>query len=160
MPFTEKFLRTPGLIEAAGRQVKRYHVSTIDAEIEDSVQQAAYELLPALLPEPDDETPAAAFAVLHRGRGGASYLNAYSWVWGNVIEFKTAAAGVPFLGCPDEDPANFTRLARPWVGCVWELAPFGHERSAWVRHVLAPDEPDLAGYLADLLPAGKTGGAE
>jgi hypothetical protein len=160
MPFSEKFLRTPGLIEVAGRQVKRYHVSTVDAEIENSVQEAAYEVLPALLPEPDAETPPATFTVLHRGRDGAAYLNAYSWVWGNVIECETAAAGVPFLGCPDEDPANFTRLSRRWVGCVWELAPFGHERSAWVRHVLAPDDPDLPGYLADLLPAGKTGGAQ
>ncbi|SRR6266487_3897104 len=160
MPFTERFLRTPGVIEVSGRQVKRYHVSTVDAEIEGGVQRAAYELLPALLPEPDGETPPATFAVLHRGRGGAAYLNAYSWVWGNVIECRTAAAGVPFLGCPDEDPERFAELARPWIGCVWELPPLGHERSAWVRHVLAPDEPDLPGYLADLLPEGKTGGAE
>ncbi len=76
MPFTERFLRTPGVIEVSGRQVKRYHVSTVDAEIEGGVQRAAYELLPALLPEPDGETPPATFAVLHRGRGGAAYLNA------------------------------------------------------------------------------------
>lgn len=69
MPFSQKFLRTPGLIEVAGRQVKRYHVSTVDAEIEDSVQAAAYGVLP-------------------------------------------------------------------------------------------PEEPDVPGYLADLLPAGKTGGAQ
>ncbi len=59
-----------------------------------------------------------------------------------------------------KDPERFAELARPWIGCVWELPPLGHERSAWVRHVLAPDEPDLPGYLADLLPEGKTGGAE
>jgi hypothetical protein len=159
MPFTEKFLRTPGVTEMAGRQLKRYHIATIDAEIEDRVQRAAYAQLPALLPEPDGETPPASFVVLHRGAGPAAYLCAYSWVWGNVIEYRTAAAGVPFLGCPDEDPAHFISLARPWVGCVWELAPFGHERSAWVRHILEPDEPDLPGYLADMLPEGKTGGA-
>ena len=27
---------------------------------------------------------------------------------------------------------------RPSIGGVWELAPFEHERSAWVRHVLQP----------------------
>src|SRR6266542_4063793 len=43
---------------------------------------------------------------------------------------------------------------------VWELPPLGHERSAWVRHVLAPAEPDLGGYLADTLPEGKTGGEQ
>jgi hypothetical protein len=160
MPFTEKFLRLPGVIEAGGRQVKRYHVSTADAEIAEGVQRAAYDFLPRLLPEPDDETPPTGWVVLHRGVGPAAYLCSYSWVWGNVVECKTAAAGVPFLGCPDENPENFTQLTRQWIGCVWELPPLGHERSAWVRHMLAPDEPDLAGYLADTLPEGKTGGAQ
>jgi hypothetical protein len=64
--------------------------------------------------------------------------------------------GIPELGCDDEDPENFKLLDRPWMGCVWELAPFGHERSAWVRHVLRPDPPDLAAYLADVLPEGTT----
>jgi hypothetical protein len=31
------------------------------------LQEAAYEVLPALLPEPDAETPPATFTVLHRG---------------------------------------------------------------------------------------------
>jgi hypothetical protein len=156
MSFTEKYLRAPGPVEIAGRQVKRYHVSTLDADIEDGIQKAAYGFLPRLLPAPDDETPPASFAVLHRGTGTAAYLCAYSWVWGNVIDCRTAAAGVPFLGCADQDPENFSALAQPWIGCVWELAPLGHERSAWVRHVLEPDQPDLAAYLADVLPDGTT----
>ncbi|MEP7026911.1 MAG: hypothetical protein ABJB47_24500 [Actinomycetota bacterium] len=155
MPFTDKYLRTAASVEASGRQVKRYHVSTADAAIEAGIQRAAGEFLPRLLPAPDGETPPASFTVLHRG-AGAAYLCAYSWVWGNVIECRTAAAGVPFLGCPDEDPEHFTELARPWIGCVWELAPLGHERAAWVRHVLAPDAPDLPGYLADVLTDGTT----
>ena len=52
---------------------------------------------------------------------------------------------------------HFKALDRPWMGCVWELAPFGHERTAWVRHVLRPDVPDLQGYLADMLADGTTG---
>jgi hypothetical protein len=62
----------------------------------------------------------------------------------------------PELGCADENPENFTLLDRPWMGCVWELAPFGHERSAWVRHVLRPEAPGLGAYLADVLPDGTT----
>jgi hypothetical protein len=61
------------------------------------------------------------------------------------------------LGCPDRDPAHFVRLDRSLIGCVWELPPILHERDAWVRHMLAPDRPDLAGYLADSLPDGTTG---
>jgi hypothetical protein len=51
------------------------------------------------------------------------------------------------------------RLDRRWIGCIWELAPFGHERSSWVRHILQPDLPDLTGYINDTLPEGRTGGA-
>ncbi len=155
MTFAEKYLRAPGRIAVAGRQVKRYHVS-IEPEIDEGIQKAAAEFLPRLLPAPDGETPPASFVILHRGAGSAAYLNAYSWVWGNVIECRAAVAGVPFLDCPDEDPEHFRALSRPWIGCVWELAPLGHERAAWIRHVLRPGRPDLAGYLADVLPDGTT----
>ena len=155
MTFNEKYLRAAGTGTVSGRQVKRYHIS-IEPEIEVGIQKAAAEFLPRLLPSPDDETPPASFVIVHRGAGSAAYLNTYSWVWGNVIECRTAAAGVPFLGCPDEDPEHFAELARPWIGCVWELAPLGHERAAWIRHVLSPARPDLAAYLADVLPDGTT----
>jgi hypothetical protein len=160
MAFTEKFLRTPGIVEIAGRQVKRYHVNGADADIDQDIQRAAYAFLPRLLPEPDGQTPPASFAVLHRGGGSAAYLVGYSWVWDNVIECRSASAGVPFLGSEDGNPENFTEVGRPWIGCVWELPPLSHERSAWVRHVLAPPRPDLAAYLTDTLAEGKIGGAE
>lgn len=160
MTFTAKYLTSLPPIEVANRQVKRYHIAPVGQQIEDSVQHAAYDLLPALLPAPDEETPAASFVVLHRGSNAGAYLLAYSWVWGNVIECASAAAGIPFLGCADECPENFVRLSRPWIGCVWELAPLGHERSAWVRHILAPAEPDLAAYLGDVVADGMSGGPE
>ncbi len=119
MPFTDRYLRAVAPIEAGNRQIKRYHISTVDAEIEQEVQDAAYRMLPHLLPAPDDETPPASFVILHRGLGGAAYLMAYSWVWTNVIECRSAAAGVSFLGCPDSGPKNFIQLDRPWIGCVW-----------------------------------------
>jgi hypothetical protein len=159
MTFTEKYLTSLPPIEAANRQVKRYHNSPVGRPIEDEVEEAAYRLLPALLPAVDEETPPASFAVLHRGMNSGAYLVAYSWVWGNVIECASAVAGIPFLGCADECPDNFTTLTRPWMGCVWELAPLGHERSAWVRHVLAPAQPDLPAYLSDVVADGLSGGA-
>jgi hypothetical protein len=73
------------------------------------------------------------------------------------VECRAAAAGIPALGCEDENPENFTILGRPWAGCIWELAPLSHERQAWARHVLQPSQPDLDGYLADMLPDGTTG---
>lgn len=155
MTFAEKFLRTPTPLTIAGRHIKRYHVNSQDAEIEPAIQDAAYAFLPDLLADLD-ETPPAAFVVLHRSPDGA-YLNAYSWVWDNVIECHTAAAGVPFLGCADRDPTNFSQLTKPWIGCVWELPPLAHERSAWVRHMLVPDQGDLDAYLTDYLCEGLVG---
>ncbi|MFD7443192.1 hypothetical protein [Streptomyces sp. NPDC059909] len=156
MTFAEKLLRVPPPIEAGGRSVKRYHVTADPDGIDPAVEKAAYDFLPELLPDPDG-TPPATFVVLHRGADDGAYLNAYSWVWDNVLHFAGAAAGQPVLGCPDLDPTHFVRTVSPWIGCVWELPPIQHERDAWVRHMLAPDRPSLAAYLADSLTEGTTG---
>ena len=55
-------------------------------------------------------------------------------------------------------PTTFTPLTEPLIGCVWELPALVHERSAWVRHGLRPETPDVAAYLADVLPDGPVGG--
>ena len=154
MGVAEMYLRSTGAIECAGRWVKRYHVGAEGAEIAGSIQDAAYDFLPRLLPKPDDETPPAGWAVLFKASGVAAYLVAYSWTWVNVVECRAAVAGVPELGCEDENPEHFMLSDRRWIGCVWELAPLGHERSAWLRHMLTPEAPDLAGYLADVMPEG------
>lgn len=156
MPFTEKFVRTAPPVEVAGRVVKRYYVTPGGEAMDAAVERAALAVLPALLPEPDG-TPPATFAVLHRGSDNAAYVNAYSWVWDNVLQYRAAAAAQPELGCPDDDPAHFVLVDKPWVGCVWELPPIAHERDAWVRHMLLPDKPDLEAYLADSMPDGLTG---
>ncbi|MFE5796352.1 hypothetical protein ACFQ8C_27755 [Streptomyces sp. NPDC056503] len=160
MAFAEKNLIVPAPVEIGGRHVKRYHVTADPSGIEPEVEKAAYALLPELLPEPDG-TPAASFVVLHRGGDTGAYLNVYSWVWDNVLHFAGGAGGQPALDCPDTDPTHFvpvtgTARERSWIGCVWELAPLDHERAAWIRHVLAPEVPDLAGYLADSLRSGTT----
>ena len=158
MTYSEKYMSTPDAIETADRWVKRYHISASGTQIPEGIQNAAYDFLPQLLPKPDDETPPGGWIILHKGAAIPAYLVAYSWTWSNVVECHAAVAGIPELGCDDENPENFKILDRPWMGCVWELAPFGHERNAWVRHVLQPASPDLRGYLADTLPEGSTEG--
>ena len=159
MTFSEKYMRDAGVIETAGRYLKRYHISsTMQDNIPEGIQKAAYAFLPQLLPEPDGETPPGGWVVLHKGAAIPAYLVAYSWTWGNVVECRAAVAGIPELGSDDEDPENFKILDRPWMGCVWELAPLGHERATWIRYVLEPEAPDLDGYLADRLTDGSTEG--
>jgi hypothetical protein len=157
MPFHDKFLRSLPAFELAGRQVKPYHITNQPAGVlAPHIVDAAQAMALTLVTAPDHEMPPASWLVLHEGKA-ASYLCVYDWVWGNAIAVSTAAAAEPFFGCPDDDPANFVAITRPLVGCVWELAVLEHERGAWVRHMLAPQHPDLESYLADFMPDGPVG---
>jgi hypothetical protein len=156
MPYSPRHVTWRGTAQLNGRQLKHYDVTACDAEIEPGVRKAAHDILPRLLPAPDATTPPASFVILHRGAATGAYLVAYSWFWDNVIGVQKAVAGVGELGCPDDNPENFIELTDPGIGCVWELGPLAHERAAWIRHVLAPDEPDLAAYLTDVYPARMT----
>jgi hypothetical protein len=157
MAFNERFIRSHPPTQAVGRSIKWYHLNVEDRAIEPEVIEAAHAALPPLLPTAADATPPATFVILHRGRGAAVYLVVYSWVWDNVLECHSASAGVPILGSSEAEPLRFVEITKPWIGCVWELAPFEHERAAWVRHMLAPERADLAGYLADTYRDGPAG---
>jgi hypothetical protein len=157
MPFRNKYLHSYPAFELAGRQVKPYHLTLEAARpIPARIVDAAYAIAAELLDPPDEEMPPAGWLVLHEGPV-PMYLCVYDWVWGNALEVRSAAAAEPFFGCPDDDPAHFIVNGRILAGCVWELAMLEHERSAWVRHVLAPGEPDLKAYLADFMPDGPIG---
>ncbi|MEU0548511.1 hypothetical protein [Micromonospora sp. NPDC005979] len=158
MAFHDKDLRTLEPIVVDGWQLKRYHIDQPGQPIEPEVEKAAYDVLPALLTHAvRDDTPAAGWVVLHRGADTGAYLLAYTWVWDNALQAHIAVAGQPVLDCPDDDPTHFVELARREVGCVWELAVLEHERAAWVRHLLAPETPDLVGYLGDSRADGPVG---
>ena len=40
MTFSEKYLRAPGVLETAGRRVKRYHISAIGEQVAQGIQAA------------------------------------------------------------------------------------------------------------------------
>ncbi|MGN9811714.1 hypothetical protein ACTMSW_20435 [Micromonospora sp. BQ11] len=158
MAFRDKELRVPEPLTLAGRRIKRYHIDQPGRRLEAHVQRAAYDYLPALLPPAgEDGTPAGTWVVLHRGADTGAYLLAYSWFFDNVVEARIAVAGQPAVGSPDDDPTHFTEMRRPAVGCVWELGVLEHERTAWIRHILAPDRPDLDAWLADTRVEGPVG---
>jgi len=157
MPFRAKYLHAFPAFGLAGRHIKPYHITREpDGVLAPEIVRAAYAMAAVLATPADDEMPPASWLVLHEGRG-AMYLCLYDWVWGNAIQAGTAAAGEPFLGCADDDLTHFIVPVRAMVGCVWELATLEHERAAWVRHMLAPDSPDLNSYLADRVTEGPAG---
>jgi hypothetical protein len=159
MSFTERFARPGPPIEVDGWTVKPYQVAVTAEPIASGVVAAAWEFLPKLLPaslthpavaHEQAGSPRFAFAVLHQGTD-ALWLNLYTWVYQMILHCRAASS-------PSGDVA-FAELGEPLIGCVWELPVLVHERSAWVRHILTPDRPDLDGYLADGLPEGLVGGA-
>jgi hypothetical protein len=157
MPFRDKYLHALPVFSLAGRHVKPYHITREpDGVIAPEIVRAAYAMAAGLATAPDDEMPPASWLVLHEGKG-AMYLCLYDWVWGNAVTLGAAAAGEPFLGCLDDDLTHFVVPATTMIGCVWELATLEHERAAWARHVLLPDEPGLDAYLADRIPDGPVG---
>ena len=152
MGFSQRFLRAGGVVPAGEWRVKQYLVTVTERPVEAAVVAAAEAYLPELLPEPaaTDSTPRVAFSVLHKG-ADAVWLNLYSWVHGEIVHCRAANAGLAA-------PTAFTPLTEPLIGCVWELPALVHERSAWVRHGLQPEKPDVDAYLADVLPDGPVGG--
>jgi hypothetical protein len=152
MGFSQRFLRSGGVVPVADWRVKQYRVAVTEQPVDAAVVAAAEAYLPQLLPgaAASDPTPRVAFSVLHQGVD-AVWLNLYAWVYGEIVHCRAANAG---LGAP----TTFTPLSEPLIGCVWELPALAHERSAWVRHGLSPEHPDVDAYLADLLPDGPVGG--
>ena len=157
MAFEHKYVRSLPSTTIGNWRLKPYHVTLAPGHhLPAELVHAAYETASTMLPDPDDELPPAGWLVLHQGRS-ALYLCVYAWVWGNVVHVRTAAAGEPYLGCPDDDLTHWAVNTTPYAGCVWELPTVEHERRAWVLHMLTPDEPNVPGYLTDHLPDGPIG---
>ncbi len=152
MGFSQRFLASGGVVPVGDWRVKQYLVTVTEQPVERAVVVAAEAYLPKLLPAAaaSDPTPRVAFSVLHKGVD-AVWLNLYAWVYGEIVHCRAAGAGL-------DAPTAFTPLTEPLIGCVWELPALVHERSAWVRHGLQPEKPDVDAYLADLLPDGPVGG--
>jgi hypothetical protein len=151
MGFHERVMRSGGVATVSGWQVKQYRLTVTDEQIEPAVLDAASAFLPALLPAPDaaDTTPRVAFAVLHKGMN-AVWCNLYAWCLEAIVHCRLGSA-------PLSAPTDFAPVSQPLIGCVWELPALAHERSAWVRHMLAGPSPDLDGYLDDWLADGPIG---
>jgi hypothetical protein len=151
MGFSERYLRSGGVLPVGDWRVKHYLVTVTDTPLDAAVVEAATAFLPKLLPSSaaTDATPKVAFSVLHKGMD-AIWLNLYAWLYGDILHCRAASAAF-------DAPTVFTPLSEPLIGCVWELPALAHERSAWVRHGLQPPEPAVEAYLADFLPEGLVG---
>jgi hypothetical protein len=101
----------------------------------------AQERLPC--PAVTDDRYGVGFVGAHDGRG-ANFVFVDWWAAEDELHHHTWLSS-------KEEPGTL-RATGPddFTACAWDLAVIGHERAAWVRHVLARAEgPDIDAYLCD-----------
>ncbi|ETX15739.1 hypothetical protein OCH239_11180 [Roseivivax halodurans JCM 10272] len=135
-------LRTLASWQVGALAVKVYHIGAA-APSEDLLQAARNEAArmdQAAMTEADAH--GLGFVVIHEGEAGTWLLMDW-WAHGDILcQRLSLARGAEFEAMDD----------RPLAACVWELAVIGHERDAWLRHMMTGG-PDPEGYLSDRLAA-------
>jgi hypothetical protein len=145
-PYARRPVSSLGLWRPGEWRIKRYGISygrpTVRAELAAAAEAAAERVLPS--PAVTPTRYGVGFLGVHDGRGG-NFVYVDWWERENELHHHLFFSNA-------DDPGEL-RAATPddAVACVWDLAVIGHERDAWVRHVLVPAVPDLDGYLADTL---------
>lgn len=132
-----------GIERTAGWRIKVYGIAATAERPRQQLIDAARKVAAATLPAPDaDGAHGVGFVVVHDARP-ACFVLVNWWVRGYDLFQR-------YFRSPLQRPEQLEPLTTPAVGCVWELAVTGHERHAWVRHVLTrPADADIEAYLAD-----------
>jgi hypothetical protein len=136
--YAQRSLTALAPVEHGAWTVKRYAVSALRPAPPDEVHDFARRAVELTLPSLADK--GFAFSVVHEDEDGCYVVVAW-WSPNRVIlHSRTWLGDWNDLTAPAEAPANAT-------ACIWELVAIGHERDAWVRHVVQPAHPDFAAYL-------------
>lgn len=136
-----------GVEDIEGWRVKLYGIAYGRDQPRPELLDASLAAAALDLPQPavGDSRYGVGFLGVHDGRGG-NFVFLDWWAQENelhhVVFFSSATEPAELRRGADGDP----------IACAWDLTVVGHERDAWVRHVLAnPSGPDLDAYLADQL---------
>ncbi|SDI83233.1 hypothetical protein SAMN04488540_103222 [Ferrimonas sediminum] len=119
--------------------MKTYRVS-FDATLPEPGQlcEAMAWITPFVIKKPPFQHAHVGFAILHRGLKRDYLVVCY---WANHNECLTQIA------VRDRDHPGQWRLADNESFCVWDMQIMAFERDQLVKHILAPAQPKLAGYL-------------
>jgi hypothetical protein len=147
-PYTLRSVRFLDLITFDDWRLKLYGIAYQAERPEQAVVEAAIAAAQERLPRPaiTDDRYGVGFLAAHQGRRGATFTFVDWWAGENDL-YQHAWHG-------SADAPGRLRPSGPddFMACTSDLAVIAHERSAWVRHVLArPEGPDLDAYLADRL---------
>lgn len=140
--YRSRFIRSLGEWQAGRNRFKFYGLTLEERPPRPGLVSEAM----TLAAQRTNESPlgyGVGWIVAHEGEDG-DYVLVDWWTEGGIVQHHLH--GAPRGG----------RLRHGWPEgagfCVWELAIACHERTAWIRHVLArADAPDWEGYFADTL---------
>lgn len=126
--------------ESRSWTIKRYAVSALRPAPPEEVLELARRAVDQSLPEAYPDALSFGYSVVHEDEDGC-YVVVGWWSRNRVIlHTRTWLADWDALTTLVEAPAHAT-------ACIWELVAMGHERDAWVRHVVQPDAPDIDAFL-------------
>lgn len=127
-----------------GWTVKRYGVSETRPCPPDAVVAAARKAVEDTLPDVHPDAPSHAFSVVHEDSDGCYVVVGWWSRNGLILHTRTWLSGW-------DDPAAWTPAGGHATACIWETVAIAHERDAWVRHMVAPPEPDPDGYVGSVV---------
>jgi hypothetical protein len=148
-PYATRSVRILDVLFHEGWRLKLYGIAYRAERPAQSLVDAAVAVARERLPRPalGPNRYGAGFVGVHDGRG-ANFVFV-DW-WGHEDELHHHT----WLSSKEEPGRLRATGPEDLTACVWDLALIGHERAAWIRHVLArKGGPDVEAYLADRLNA-------
>jgi len=148
--FEPRPVRAGAPIEHSGWRLKPYTITLPGETLDEGTYERGMRVALGALPAPAAAVrrPGVGFVIRHQGldpRGGRVHYLVLCW-WDNANELFVET----FIHGAD--------TGREWVNgqgrgsvCVWDLEVIGHEREAYVRHVLGAGGSDVDAYLADTM---------
>ena len=148
-PYTRRSVRFLDLAAFDGWRLKvyglAYRAERPGQAVVDAALAAAREALPR--PAVTEDRYGVGFLGAHAGRG-ANFVFLDWWETENDLHHRA------WRSSPDAPERLRPTGPDDLVACTSDLAVIGHERTAWMRHVLTrPAGPDLDAYLDDRLDA-------
>lgn len=132
-----------GIAENNGARIKLYGMAA-EGKTPDALVAVVRQLAEDVASGPlrADQGTTYGFALAHRARP-ADFALICSWV--TPVDLRAQ-----YLRLQNEE-GQPVAMPPGSLGCVWELALIGHERSSWVHRMLR-DSSDPEGYLRDVAP--------
>jgi hypothetical protein len=146
-PYVTRSIRFLDLISFDGWRLKLYGIAYRGERPVEALVEAAAAAARERVPRPavTDDRYGVGFVGAHNGRG-ENFVFVDWWAREDELHHHTWLSS-------HEEPGRLRATGPDDLAmCAWDLAVIGHERAAWVRHVLTRVEgPDLDAYLGDRL---------